>query len=173
MMLDAENGLEGQDMSILHLALQRKKGVVLLVNKWDLVEKDTHTLKEYKEFFENKLGTNQYIPILFISVHEKQRVHKAMEVIQEVYEERKKRISTSKLNQVMLKKIEERPPGMERGTEIKIKYITQLPTKTPAFAFFCNLPKALKPSYKRYLENQIRSTFGFKGVPISLVFKKK
>ena len=96
-----------------------------------------------------------------------------MEVIQEVYEERKKRISTSKLNQVMLKKIEERPPGMERGTEIKIKYITQLPTKTPAFALFGNLPKALKPSYKRYLENQIRSSFGFKGVPISLVFKKK
>ncbi len=173
LMLDAQQGLESQDMNILHLAIQRKKGVLILVNKWDLVEKDKDTSKEYEKAIRARLGAIQYIPILFISVHEKQRVHKALEIIQKIYEERKKRVSTSKLNDLLLKKINERPPGMERGKQIKIKYVTQLPTNTPTFAFFCNFPKALKSSYKRFLENQLRKGFDFQGVPITLVFRKK
>jgi GTPase len=173
LLIDAQQGLESQDMSILHLAIQRKKGVLILVNKWDLVEKEQNSIKEYEEFMLNKLGTLRYIPIQFISVLEKIRVYKALEMINQIYEERKKKIPTSKLNQTMLNKIEERPPAMERGKSVKIKYITQLPTHTPSFAFFCNFPKAIKPSYKKYLENQLRKEFGFTGIPISLVFKKK
>ena len=173
LMLDAQQGLESQDMNILHLAIQRKKGILILVNKWDLIEKDKDTVKKYEEAIKARLGTSQFIPIIFISVHEKQRVHKALETIQKIYNERIKKVPTSKLNDLLLRKINERPPGMERGKQIKIKYVTQLPTQTPTFAFFCNFPKALKSSYKRYLENQLRKGFGFQGVPISLVFRKK
>ena len=173
LMVDAQSGLESQDMNILHLAIQRKKGVLILINKWDLVEKDQNTAKEYEKAIKGRLGTLQYLPILFVSVKVKQRVHKALEMIQKTYKERKKKVPTSKLNDVLLKKIEQKPPGLERGKQIKIKYITQLPSQTPAFAFFCNFPKAIKSPYKKFLENQLRQAFGFQGVPISLYFRKK
>lgn len=172
-MLDANEGLQKQDLSIFSVVEKNKKGVVLLVNKWDVIEKDTLSTKQYEEDIISKIAPFTDLPILFISALNKQRIHKALEVAMEVYHNRKQKISTSKLNQVMLEAIERNPPPSTKGKYIKIKYVTQLPTHSPTFAFFCNLPQYIKDSYKRYLENQMRDNFDFNGVPIRLVFRKK
>jgi GTP-binding protein len=172
-MIDAERGLESQDMNIISLAVKNKKGFLILVNKWDTVEKDSNTAKRYEDELRKKLAPLDYMPIVFTSVINKQRIFKAIEKAVEVYENKTMKISTSKLNDVMLKEIEAYPPPAIKGKYIKIKYITQLPTKSPTFAFFCNLPQYIKESYERYLENKLRDHFGFEGVPIKLIFRNK
>lgn len=172
-MLDAQRGLEAQDMNIVHLADKYKKGILILVNKWDLVEKDTHTAKQYKAGIMERLGEYNFIPVIFTSMVNKQRVFQAVEKATEIHENRMRRISTSKLNDVMLKEIESYPPPAVKGKYIKIKYVTQLPTSTPAFAFFCNLPQYVKAPYRRYIENRLRQHFNFDGVPLRIYFRKK
>jgi len=172
-MIDAERGFEAQDMNIVALAHRNRKGIVIMVNKWDLVDKETNTSKEYTRAIQEKLGEINYIPIIFSSVLNKQRVFQAMELALEVYENKSMKIPTSKLNQSILKEIELYSPPATKGKHIKIKYITQLPTNSPTFAFFCNLPQYIKAAYKRFLTNKIRHHFGFKGVPVSIVFRKK
>jgi len=172
-MLDATQGLEAQDMHILGLAHKNKKGMVILVNKWDLVEKDSNTARKFEEDMRKKLGELSYVPVLFVSVLEKQRIFKAIEMAIEVYHNRIQKVPTSELNNVMLKAIEAYPPPANKGKFIKIKYVTQLPTHTPVFAFFCNLPQYIKGPYERYLENKLREHFNFEGVPVSLVFREK
>jgi GTP-binding protein len=173
-MIDATRGIEAQDINIIGLADKNKKGIVILVNKWDLVEnKETNTAKEFEEKIYEKLGSMTYMPIIFTSVLTKQRVHKAIEKVIEVYENKMKKIPTSKLNEVMLEEIERYPPPSIKGKFVKIKYVTQIPTHNPTFAFFCNLPQYVRESYVRFLENKIRKNFGFEGVPINVIFKKK
>ncbi|MBX9852345.1 MAG: ribosome biogenesis GTPase Der [Cytophagaceae bacterium] len=172
-MIDAAQGLESQDMHIIGLAHKNKKGMLILVNKWDLVEKDSNTSKKYEEEIRKKLGEMHYIPVLFVSVLEKQRIFKAIEKAIEIYHNRVKKVPTSQLNDVMLKVIEAYPPPAIKGKYVKIKYVTQLPTHTPVFAFFCNLPQYVHASYERYLENKLRENFDFEGVPVSLVFREK
>ncbi|MEM9675471.1 MAG: ribosome biogenesis GTPase Der [Bacteroidota bacterium] len=172
-MLDAQRGMEAQDMNIVQLAHKNKKGILILVNKWDLIEKDTHTVEDFKKRIYGKLGEYNYIPIIFTSMLTKQRVYQAIEKAAEVYENRQRRISTSKLNDKLLPEIEKYPPPAVKGKYIKIKYITQLPTKTPAFAFFCNHPQYVKAAYQRYLENRLRDHFNFEGVPLRIFFRKK
>lgn len=171
--VDAKVGFEGQDMTIFSMAEKNKKGVVLLINKWDLVEKTHKTTKEMEEEIRRKLQPFKDVPIVFTSAVTKQRVLKALEVAMEVYENRKKRISTSQLNDTMLPIIDHTPPPAMKASYVKIKYVTQLPTKTPVFAFFANHPQYIQESYKRFLENQLREHFNFTGVPIALVFRKK
>ena len=173
LMIDATRGFESQDMNILALANKYKKGVMIMVNKWDLIEKETNTAKQFEEDIREKLSTLNYAPIIFTSVLTKQRVLKAMELAIEVYGNLSRKVPTSKLNEFLLPEIEHYPPPAVRGKYIKIKYITQLPTKTPTFAFFCNYPKDLKASYERFLENKLRSYFDFRGVPVKLVFRNK
>lgn len=172
-MIDAELGLEAQDVNLINLAIKYRKGIVLMVNKWDLIEKENSTHEKYKKDILEKLGTSNYIPILFTSVLTKQRVFKAIETAMNVYDDCSRKVPTSELNNILLKEIEKYNPPAYRGKHIKIKYITQLPTKTPNFAFFCNHPKYIKGPYMRFLENKIREHFGFAGVPIKLVFKEK
>jgi GTP-binding protein len=172
-MLDAERGLESQDQNIIGLAHRKNKGIVILVNKWDLVEKDHKTAEVYRKAILDKLSPLTYIPIVFTSTISKQRIFKAMELALEVYENRQKRISTSALNNKLLPEIEKRPPPSVKGKYIKIKYITQLPARTPAFALFCNLPQYIKEPYKRFIENKLRMHFDFTGVPIRLFFRRK
>ena len=171
--LDATQGLEAQDVNLIGLAHRYKKGSVLLVNKWDLIQKDTHTAEAYKKELLQKLAPLDYIPILFTSMVKKQRVYQAIEKALEVYKNRAQKLSTAALNKVMLAAIERYPPPAIKGKYIKIKYVTQLPTHTPVFAFFCNLPQYIKPPYKRYLEKELRRHFSLEGVPIKLVFRKK
>jgi len=173
MLVDATQGLESQDVNILRLAEKSKKGMILMVNKWDLVQKDTKTAKQFEDAIRKKLAPMDYIPIIFTSVLEKKRIFQAVERAVEVYDNRKKRISTSQLNEVMLEVIEKYPPPFIKGKYVKIKYVTQLPTHTPTFAFFCNLPQYVQESYQRYLENQLRKHFDFDGVPLQLFFRKK
>jgi GTP-binding protein len=172
-MLDATRGIESQDVQIIFLAQRYKKGIVILVNKWDLIEKDTKTSETFKKDILERLAPMEYVPILFTSMVTKQRVYQAIETAVQVYENRSKRVPTSALNDTMLKEIERYPPPAVKGKYIKIKYVTQLPTKTPTIAFFCNLPQYIKPPYQRYLENRLREHFDFTGVPITLVFRKK
>ena len=172
-MIDANHGIQKQDLSIFSVIERNKKGVVLLINKWDTVEKETATLKEYEDEIISKIAPFTDLPILFISALNKQRIHKALESAMEVFENRKQKIPTSKLNEVMLAAIEKNPPPTIKGKYVKIKYITQLPIYSPVFAFFCNLPQYIKDPYKRFLENQLRKSFNLKGVPIRIVFKKK
>lgn len=172
-MIDAKEGLQKQDLSIFSVIEKNKKGIVLLVNKWDSIKKETTTTKSYEEDIISKIAPFTDLPILFISALNKQRIHKALETAMEVFENRKQKIATSKLNEVMLAAIEKTPPPSIKGKYIKIKYVTQLPTHSPTFAFFCNLPQYIKDPYKRYLENQMRKTFDLKGVPIRLIFRKK
>jgi GTP-binding protein len=172
-MIDATQGLEAQDMNLLSLAHRYKKGMVILVNKWDLVEKDQSTADQYKKALEERLGEMRYVPVVFTSALTKQRVYKALETAIAVYENRQKKISTSELNAALLPEIERNPPPSYKGKYIKIKYITQLPTRTPTFAFFCSNPKYIKIPYERYLENRLRSHFDFSGVPVKLVFREK
>lgn len=172
-MIDAENGLEGQDLALLSLAHRYKKGIVLLVNKWDLVQKNTHTSAEYKKQIQNQLGLLSYIPVIFISALNKQRIYQVLEKALEVYTNRIQKLSTSALNKIMLPVIERYPPPALKGKYIKIKYVTKLPTHTPVIAFFCNLPQYIQPAYQRYLENQLRKNFSLEGVPVQLVFRQK
>ncbi len=173
LMIDATRGMEAQDVNIFRLIQKNKKGIVLVVNKWDLVEKDHHSMKLYREKIREKIMPFQDLPILFVSAKEQQRVLKMLDAGLEVYRNRQKKIPTSRLNEVMLQAIEEFPPPSVKGKYVKIKYVTQLPVKTPAFAFFCNLPQYVKDPYKRYLENRLRENFGFHGVPIDIFFRKK
>jgi GTP-binding protein len=173
LLLDAEKGITAQDLSIYSLAARKGKGIVLLVNKWDLAEKETNTARDYEKELKNRLAPFNDVPILFISAKDKTRIFKTIETAIEVYENRHKRISTSQLNETILKAIESYHPPVVRGHPIKIKYITQLPTAVPSFAFFCNFPDDIKQPYKNYLENQLRQKFNFSGVPIRLFFRKK
>jgi GTPase len=172
-MLDAEKGIAAQDISIFSLATRKGKGVVVLVNKWDLVEKNTNTAKEYEKTLKERLAPFNDVPVLFVSVKEKTRIFKAIEMGLDVFENRQRKVATSKLNDVILKAIEAFHPPVVRGHPIKIKYITQLPTAVPSFAFFTNFPEEIKTPYKNYLENKIRENFNFTGVPIRIFFRKK
>ncbi len=173
-MIDAQTGIEKQDVNIFHLAEKNNKGIVLVVNKWDLINKETNTHLKFESDLKERIAPFVDIPIVFTSVKEKQRIHKTLELASEVYERRKYRVSTSELNDLLLPIIENNPPPMgSRGRYIKIKYITQLKTSTPMFAFFCNLPDDIKEPYKRFIENQIRKHYNFTGVPIQIFFRKK
>lgn len=173
LLLDATLGLESQDLNIFHLITRNKKGVVVLVNKWDLVDKETGTLKEVEAGIRKKLEPFSDVPVIFISALTKQRIHKALEESIRVFENRKRKIPTSKLNDVMLEAIEAYHPPAVKGKYIRIKYVTQLPTRTPSFAFYCNLPQYIRDPYKRYLENKIREHFNFTGVPVQIYMRKK
>lgn len=173
LVLDAEKGITAQDVNIFSLAARKGKGIVLLVNKWDLIEKSTNTAKEYEKQLKEKIAPFTDVPVLFISAKEKTRILKAMEIALKIYENRKRRIATSKLNEVMLKAVEAYHAPVVRGHQVKIKYITQLPTAVPSFAFFTNYPDDIKMPYKNYLENQLRSSFDFTGVPVRIFFRKK
>ncbi len=173
-MLDAKQGIDKQDVSIFHLAEKNRKGIVVVVNKWDLIEKSSNTHLEFEKEIRRRFAPFNDVPIVFTSVHEKQRIFKAMNFAEEVFLKRGKRISTSKLNDLLLPVIEQNPhPMASRGRYIKIKYVTQLKTGSPQFVFFCNLPEEVKDPYKRFLENQIRKNFDFTGVPIQLFFRQK
>ena len=171
--IDAQFGIEAQDLNIIALSQRYKKGVVIMVNKWDLIEKDTKTAKSFTQEIEHKLGEFAYIPIIFTSVLTKQRIFKCIELALKVCDNKKDKISTSKLNEKLLPEIEKTPPPSVRGKHIKIKYITQLPTPSPTFAFFCNHPKDIKTSYERFLINKLREHFDFEGVHVKIVFRKK
>ena len=173
LMIDAQSGIESQDMNIFSLIQKRRRGIVLLVNKWDLIDKETNTARDYEKELRKKLAPFNDVPILFISALEKQRIFKAVELIEAVYNNKKRRIKTSTLNDFLQEITAKYPPPSHRGKMIKIKYVTQLPTKYPAFAFFCNHPKHVKESYRNYLENQLRERFEFTGVPLSVIFKDK
>jgi len=172
-MVDATRGLEAQDLNIIGLATKYKKGVLIMVNKWDLIEKDSNTMKKFTKELDEKLGQMTWIPKVYTSVTEKQRIFQAIELAVQVYDNRARKVPTSQLNDAMLAEIERYPPPALKGKYIKIKYITQLPTKSPTFAFFCNLPQYIKEPYERFLENRMREHFEFDGVPIKLVFRKK
>jgi len=173
LMVDAAEGLESQDVNIFHLAEKNKKGIVILVNKWDLVEKDHKTAKAFEEQIRQKIAPFTDVPIVFTSVVEKQRILKSIEVAAQVYENKCKKIPTSKLNDVLLPIIESYPPPAIKGKYVKIKYITQINAASPMFAFFCNLPQYIKEPYKRFIENKLRENFDFKGVPIQIYFRQK
>ena len=173
LMLDAQEGLESQDVNIFHLAEKNKKGIVILVNKWDLVEKNNKTMKVFEDQIRQKLQPFTDVPIIFTSVLNKQRIFKAIETALEVYQNRGKKVPTSKLNDVMLPIIESYPPPALKGKYIKIKYITQINGSSPMFAFFCNLPQYIKEPYKRFIENKLRENFDFSGVPIQIYFRQK
>jgi GTPase len=173
LMLDAEKGITAQDLTIFSLAARKGKGIVVLVNKWDLLEKSTNTAKEYEKVLKQRMAPFNDVPILFVSAKEKTRIFKAIEVALQVFENRQRKISTSKLNDVILKAIEAFHPPVVRGHPIKIKYITQLPTVVPSFAFFSNFPDDIKTPYKNYLENKLRESFDFTGVPVRIFFRKK
>lgn len=173
LLLDAGKGITAQDISIFSLAARKGKGLVILVNKWDLVEKSTHTARDYEKELKNRLAPFSDVPILFISVKDKLRIFKVIETALQVFENRKRRIPTSRLNEVMLKSIAAYHAPVVRGNSVKIKFVTQLPTVVPSFAFFCNYPADIKQPYKNYLENQLRANFDFKGVPVRVFFRKK
>lgn len=173
LVLDAEKGITAQDVNIYSLAARKGKGLVVLVNKWDLLEKETNTARDYEKQLKQKLAPFNDIPILFISAKDKLRIFKAVEKALEVFENKKRKIPTSRLNDVMLKAVEAYHAPVVRGHAIKIKYVTQLPTQTPSFAFFCNYPDDIKQPYKNYLENQLRTHFNLSGVPVRLFFRKK
>ncbi|GAB2624556.1 ribosome biogenesis GTPase Der [Belliella aquatica] len=172
-MIDAERGFEAQDMNLISLGIKNNKGIMIMVNKWDLVEKDHKTMDTIKKDMIEKLGENRWIPMIFTSVLTKQRIFQAIELAVKVYENKTRKVTTSKINDVMLAEIEKYPPPAWKGKYIKIKYVTQLPTKNPVFAFFCNLPQYIKNPYTRYLENRLRENFDFEGVPIKITYKKK
>ncbi len=173
LIIDAERGFEAQDQRIFHIADRNKKGIVILVNKWDLVEKEIGTTKIFEEQIREKIAPFSDVPILFVSALNKQRLLKGLETAIEVYNNRSQKISTSKLNDIMLPFIEKNPPPALKGKYIRIKYCTQLPVATPTFAFFANLPQYIKDPYKRFIENKLRENFDFSGVPIQIYFRKK
>ncbi|PCI98013.1 MAG: ribosome biogenesis GTPase Der [Flavobacteriales bacterium] len=173
LLIEALDGMMAQDMNIFNLAIKNKKGIVILVNKWDLVDKETNTAKKFEESIKQKIAPFTDVPIIFTSVQNKQRIHKALEEVVQVYENRTRKIPTSKLNETMLDIINRNPPPALKGKWIKIKFVTQLPTHAPSFAFFCNLPQYVKDPYKRFLENKLREKFNFSGVPIQIFMRKK
>ena len=173
MMIDAEKGIAQQDLNIFSLAVKKGKGIVFLVNKWDLVEKVTNTAKDYEKQLKERLAPFTDLPVIFISAKEKTRVFKVIETALEVFESRHRRIPTSKLNEEMLPVIEAYRPPVVRGNSVKIKFVTQLPTAVPSFAFFTNYPDDIKTPYRNYLENKLREKFNFKGVPVRIFFRKK
>lgn len=173
LLIDAGKGVTAQDVSIFSLATRKGKGIVVLVNKWDLVEKETNTARDYEKALKTKLAPFTDVPVLFISVTEKTRIFKAIELALEVYENRNRKIPTSQLNEIMLKAVEAYHAPVVRGNTVKIKYVTQLPTAVPSFAFFTNYPDDIKSAYKNYLENQLRTKFRLTGVPIRIFFRKK
>jgi len=172
-MIDAQDGIEKQDLSIFSVIERNKKGIVLLVNKWDLIDKETNTMKEFEDDIRSKIAPFNDVPILFVSALTKQRIHKALEQVVEVFENRIQKIPTSKLNEYMLGVIERFPPPANKGKFVRIKFVTQLPTHSPSFAFFCNLPQYIPDSYKRFLENKLRDKYNLTGVPIRIFFRKK
>jgi GTP-binding protein len=171
--IDHNTGLEAQDMNIISMADKAKKGIVLMINKWDLVAKDTNTAIKLENALKERLAPLNYMPVIFTSVLEKKRIFQVVEKMLEVFENRSQKVSTSKLNDVMLEVIQNYPPPAWKGKYIKIKYCTQVSTPYPTFIFFCNLPQYIKESYERYLENQMRKAFKLEGTPISLFFRKK
>ncbi|HNX67232.1 MAG TPA: ribosome biogenesis GTPase Der, partial [Bacteroidales bacterium] len=173
LLLDATRGVESQDVNILSIAQKNNKGIIVLVNKWDLIEKDTKTTKVFEEAIRERTAPFIDYPILFISALEKQRIHKVLDLVQNVYENRNRKISTSELNEVMLAVVNDTPPPATKGKYIKIKYVTQLPTPYPSFVFFCNLPQYIKDPYKRFVENRMRAKYDFSGVPVKIYFRKK
>ncbi len=173
LVIDAHKGITAQDISIFSLAARKGKGIVVLVNKWDLIEKETNTARDYEKVLKQKMAPFSDVPVLFISVVEKTRIFKAIEMGLEVFENRNRKVPTSELNEVMLKAVENYHAPVVRGHSIKIKFVTQLPTPVPSFAFFTNFPDDIKMPYKNYLENQLRAHFNFKGVPIRIFFRKK
>jgi GTPase len=172
-MIDATRGVEAQDVNLIALAERNRKGIVIMVNKWDLIEKDTKTAKSFTDAIRDKIKPIDYTPIMFTSVLDKQRIFQTIEKAVKVYENRSQKVPTSQLNNKLLPEIEKIPPPAIKGKYVKIKYITQLPTYTPTFAFFCNLPQYVKEPYERFLENKIREHFDFEGVPVNLVFRNK
>jgi GTP-binding protein len=173
LLIDATRGIEAQDLNIMSLIQKNNKGMIVLVNKWDLIEKDNKTTNLFENDIKEKTAPFTDYPILFISAINKQRIHKVLELVEQVNQNRNRKISTSELNEVMLQVVKNNPPPALKGKYVKIKYVTQLPIYTPAFAFFCNLPQYVKDPYKRYLENRMREKFEFTGVPIRLFFRKK
>lgn len=173
LMLDASQGIENQDLNIYNLIVRNKKGVVIVINKWDLVEKDSKTLKEYTAIVKERLAPFNDVPIIFTSVLSMQRVFDVIQAAVQVYENRKRRIPTARLNEFFQPILEDSPPPAVKGKYIKIKFVTQLPTVTPAFAFFANLPQYVKDPYKRFLENKLRENFDFKGVPLQIYIRQK
>ena len=173
LVLDADKGITAQDVTIFSLATRKGKGIVVLVNKWDLVEKETNTARDYEKTLKSKIAPFTDVPVLFISVKDKTRIFKAIEIALEVYDNKKRKIPTSQLNDVMLKAVQAYHAPVVRGNTVKIKYVTQLPTVVPSFAFFTNYPDDIKMPYRNYLENQLRSSFNFKGVPVRIFFRKK
>lgn len=171
--IDAERGLESQDLNLISLAQRQGKGMVIMVNKWDLIEKDSKTADKYKKQMLQKMAPIDYIPIIFASVLNKQRIFQVIEKAVEVFENKTKKVPTSQLNEVMLREIEHYPPPSMKGKHIQIKYITQVKARFPSFAFFCNLPQYIQGSYERFLENKLREHFSFEGVPVRLIFRKK
>jgi GTP-binding protein len=172
-LLDATQGIEKQDLQIVETAMERHRSAIIVVNKWDLIEKDTHTARQYELAIENNLGLYDFLPIIFISALTKQRITKVVDLAKEVHEQQSRRITTGALNKVIMPEIENNPPKSSTPKEIKIKYGTQVKTNPPMFAFFCNHPKLVQESYKRFLMNKLREHFGFSGVPLGIVFKEK
>ena len=173
LMIDATRGFESQDQKIFHIADRNKKGIIILVNKWDIKDKKTDTSKQIQEQIQKKTAPFTDVPILFVSATQKQRLLKSLEIAIQVYKNRANKIKTSKLNDIMLPLIEKNPPPANKGKYIKIKYCTQLPNQSPTFVFFANLPQYIKEPYKRFIENKIRDNFNFNGVPIIIYFRKK
>ena len=174
LMIDASLGVEGQDMNVFHLIIRNRKGCVIVINKWDTIpDKGANTMKEFTKIIQEKIAPFNDVPIIFTSVTQKQRILDVLEAAAKVYNNKSKRISTSKLNEVMLEEIANYPPPAIKGEYIKIKYVTQLPTPSPSFAFFCNLPQYVRDDYKRYLENKLRKHFDFTGVPIQIFLRQK
>ncbi len=173
LVIDAVKGITAQDVNIFSLATRKGKGIAILVNKWDLVEKETNTARDYEQELKRRIAPFTDVPVLFISATEKQRVFKVVETLMEVYENRTRRIATSVLNEMMKKVFDYQQPPMVRGRSAKIKYVTQLPTVTPSFAFFTNFPEDIKEPYRNYLEKQLRDQFNYKGVPVRIYFRKK
>jgi GTP-binding protein len=173
LMIDATRGVEAQDLSIFHLIIRNKKGCVLVVNKWDLVTKDTNTMKTFKAGVVQRLSPFTDVPVIFTSVTQKQRLLDVLEAAEMVYANRSKRIPTSQLNEKLLEEIENFPPPAIKGKYVRIKYVTQLPSPSPSFAFFCNLPQYVREDYKRFLENKLRRHFDFTGCPMQIFLRKK
>ena len=172
-MADASTGFDAQDINIFSLAVRNRKGVVLVLNKWDLVAKDNKTHKQYEELVKERIAPFTDVPIIFTSVLNKQRIYKVLESAVQVYQNRQRKIPTSILNDELLPIIQQTPPPINKDKVVRIKYVTQLPTPFPAFAFFCNLPQYVQDSYKRFLENRIREKWDFSGVPMEIYFRKK
>ncbi len=173
LLIDATRGMEAQDVTIFSLVKRNRKGIVILINKWDLIEKNSQTIRTFQQQIKEKIAPFRDVPIIFTSAITKQRIHKVLEVAVRVFENRRKKIPTARLNKVMLETIEKNPPPSVKEKYIKIKYVTQLPTHAPSFAFFCNLPQYIKEPYRRFLENQLRENFNFTGVPVQIFFRKK